>query len=109
MEQFTDWRDPRINPTQVLGDLRTVFQKMNLTIGSLEIVETSMAVTATGERLFPQSRNRSKRIHKKLVRRFGGEYALEPGIIAHGNTIYIHPLKIKEFKKEIESNKLQQV
>ena len=48
------------------------------------------ALEATKERKFPTSRHRSKRIHKKLIKRFGGEFVMVPcmfqtpaGVIAH--------------------------
>lgn len=56
----------------------------------LKITFTPYALEATDERLFPESRHRSKRIHKKLVKRFGGEYRKRPcmwrtpdGVVAH--------------------------
>lgn len=51
---------------------------------------TEWAMMDTPKRLFPASKNRSKRIHKKLVKRFRGEFKRVPcvwqtplGIIAH--------------------------
>ncbi len=34
----------------------------------------------TDQRLFPASKHRSARIHKKLVKRFGGEFVRKPAI-----------------------------
>lgn len=46
-------------------------------------------------RNFPVSKNRSKRIHKKLVKRFGGEFKKKPAILqlSEGDykTIVAHP------------------
>jgi len=56
----------------------------------LKIILSENALEATEERLFPESRHRSKRIRKKLIKRFGGEFRMRPcmfrtpmGIIAH--------------------------
>ncbi|WP_457663654.1 hypothetical protein [Sinorhizobium medicae] len=56
----------------------------------LRITFSLAALEDTKERLFPTSRHRSRRIHKKLVKRFGGEFKRVPcmwktpaGIIAH--------------------------
>lgn len=56
------------------------------------IIYSPFALEMTAERLFPESKHRSKRIHKKLVKRFGGEYRMRPciwqtsiGIVAHPN------------------------
>lgn len=61
-------------------------------IGSMGIIYSPHALETTAERLFPESRHRSRRIHKKLVKRHGGEYRMRPtiwrtpmGIIAHPN------------------------
>lgn len=52
----------------------------------------------TDERLFPFSKNRSKRIEKKLIKRHGGVYRRVPAIIRLGGAIVAHP----SFKAEIE-------
>ena len=58
----------------------------------LSITFSPYALEATEERLFPASRHRSKRILKKLIKRFGGEFRMQPcmwrthhGIVAHPN------------------------
>lgn len=55
------------------------------------IVFTYTALAETTERLFPTSRNRSRRIHKKLVKRHGGEFRKQPAMWQVGDTIYAHP------------------
>lgn len=55
------------------------------------IIITPDVLKDTDERLFPQSRNRSRRIHKKLVKRFGGEFRKVPCIVEIGDTMYVHP------------------
>lgn len=66
--------------------------------GGVRIIFSEVALADTKERLFPESRHRSKRIHKKLVKRHGGEFRKEPCIWKSGNTIIAHP----KFKAEFE-------
>lgn len=72
------------------------------------IIVTPLAIKDTDERLFPASRNRSRRIHKKLVKRFGGEFQKVPCIIEIGDTMYVHPSIEAELnqrlKRRIESD-----
>ena len=57
------------------------------------------ALEATQERLFPESKHRSKRIHKKLVKRFGGEFRMQPCMWQTPIGIIAHP----SFRSQIES------
>lgn len=49
------------------------------------------ALAETDERLFPASKHRSKRIRKKLIKLYGGEFRKKPTMWQVGNTIYAHP------------------
>lgn len=51
------------------------------------------ALVKTDERTFPVSRHRSARVHKKLLKRFGSEYVMQPGAFHDiARNIYIvHP------------------
>lgn len=51
---------------------------------------TPMA-TKDGERFFAESRHRSKRVEKKLVKRYGGAHRQIPAIYKVGNKMLIHP------------------
>ncbi|MFK4507061.1 hypothetical protein LPJ38_26920 [Bradyrhizobium daqingense] len=55
----------------------------------LQIIVTSNAARITDERLFPESRKRSRRTYKKLVKRFGGEFRKVPCIIEIGDKTYV--------------------
>lgn len=55
------------------------------------IIFTAAALEFTSERLFPESKHRSARIRKKLIKRFGGEFRMKPTIWQFGNIIYAHP------------------
>jgi hypothetical protein len=61
------------------------------TFFGLRIIVSEYALQETTERLFPVSRHRSKRIHKKLVRRFGGEFRKAPAIWKTPSGIVMHP------------------
>lgn len=68
------------------------------TINGLRIMYSDIVMDRTGKRLFPESRHRSKRILKKLIKRFGYERELAPAILKLGNVFYVHP----HFKDELE-------
>lgn len=59
--------------------------------GGLRIFYSAHALRETTERLFPASKNRSRRIHKKLVKRFGGEFRKVPAIFKTPQGIIAHP------------------
>lgn len=56
----------------------------------LRIIYSPYALEATADRLFPESRNRSARIRKKLIKRHGGEFRMKPCMWQVGDTIYAH-------------------
>ncbi len=55
------------------------------------MIVTTSALVETDERLFPASRHRSKRIRKKLLKRFGGEFRKKPGAFRVGDQLIVHP------------------
>lgn len=57
----------------------------------MKIIFDMNALEETQERLFPASKNRSKRIHKKLVKRFKGEFKKKPCMWKMGDVIIAHP------------------
>ena len=62
-----------------------------MSIYGLRIIFDTYALEATTERLFPESRHRSKRILKKLRIRIGSEYRMQPCMWRHRDTIFAHP------------------
>lgn len=60
-------------------------------IQGMPIYFTETVLEKTTERLFPESKNRSKRILKKLIKRFGGEYRMKPAIFKIDGKLYCHP------------------
>lgn len=72
------------------------------TIAGLRIVVSHNALQDTTERLFPTSKNRSRRIHKKLVKRFGGEFRKQPAIFRTPTAIIMHPAMYAQYQIEME-------
>jgi len=75
------------------------------TFGGFKINYVEHALAETTERNFPVSKHRSKRIHKKLVKRFGGEFRKEPAIFRMGSTWIVHP----SFRPQIEARMIHEV
>ena len=80
-------------------DWPKIVQPRPLDFGKVFVTETALAKTTI--RLFPESKNRSKRIHKKLIKRFGGEFKMEPAIFEIEGRIYIHPFLNDRLRKEL--------
>ena len=64
----------------------------------MKIVFTPHAHKDSEKRLFPASKNRSARIRKKLIKRYGGEFVRVPAMYQAGDTIIAHP----SFRSQIE-------
>ena len=69
--------------------------------GAMSVIVSDKALNETTERLFPVSRHRSKRIHKKLVKRFGGEVRKVPAIWQTPNAMIVHPTVYEQMKERI--------
>lgn len=67
----------------------------------MRIVVSSHALAETTERLFPESKNRSKRIGKKLIKRFGGEFRKAPAAFQSPAGLIIHPTLYDRLKREL--------
>jgi hypothetical protein len=75
---------------------------------SLRLTYSHHALKETTERLFPASKHRSKRIYKKLIKRFGGEFRRQPAIWQIGDTIVAHPSFRSQLEAQIkETNHVQ--
>jgi hypothetical protein len=68
----------------------------------MRVISDINCLKDTTERLFPISCHRSARIHKKLIRRFGGVYRKEPAMVKAGNIIICHPAIYNEVKRQIQ-------
>lgn len=78
---------------------------MNRMYGRMKIVYDDSILENSTHRLFPESKNRSKRILKKLIKRYGGEYREVPCIYLIDGVIYAHPA----MKAEIENGLIREV
>lgn len=67
----------------------------------IPIIVSEYALEETDVRMFPASKNRSKRIQKKLVKRFGGEFKKQPCIYRMGDKWIAHPVMYAKFQSEI--------
>lgn len=63
----------------------------------VRIIWTTQALKETHVRLFPESKNRSERIKKKLIKRFGGEFKKVPTIFRTPMGFVAHPAFRAEF------------
>ena len=65
----------------------------------VEIFVSDVALKDSDVRLFPASRHRSQRIHKKLIKRFGGEFRKVPAAYLIGNKLIAHPVIYQQLKE----------
>jgi hypothetical protein len=70
-------------------------------INGLQVIVSEHALEETEVRLFPASKNRSKRIHKKLVKRHGGEFEKRPCIYRMDGKLVMHPVMWERMQREI--------
>lgn len=68
----------------------------------MQVTILESALETTTERLFPESKNRSRRIHKKLVKRHGGEFRKRPAAFNVGGRLVMHPAVWERLRAEIE-------
>lgn len=69
-------------------------------LGGMKVVQGLEYVQQSEERLFPESRHRSQRVHKKLVRRFGGEFRMVPATFQYGDTLFMHPAHYQALREQ---------
>jgi hypothetical protein len=77
-----------------------------LVFGGIQMIVSEVALKESNVRLFPASKNRSARIHKKLVKRFGGEFKKVPAIWQIEDRLVVHPALMHTVRQAIvESRK----
>lgn len=64
------------------------------------MIVSQSALAESEERTFPISKNRSRRIHKKLVQRFGGEFKMKPAAYHYDGRLIVHPTIYAELMKD---------
>ena len=73
--------------------------------GGLPIFWSIYALKVTDERLFPLSKHRSRRIHKKLVKRFGGEFRKVPAVFQTPQGLIAHPALRNDIESAFEKKR----
>lgn len=79
--------------------------RMHTPFASLPIIWSVYALKATDERLFPFSKHRSRRIHKKLVKRFGSVFREVPAIFSTPQGFVIHPALRRDIEAAISQKR----
>lgn len=69
--------------------------------GQMPIIVSEYALEDSEIRLFPASKNRSRRVHKKLVKRFGGEFKRVPCIYRTPQGLVAHPVMYAQLQAHI--------
>jgi hypothetical protein len=73
--------------------------------GGIQLIVSEFALQDSDIRLFPESKNRSARIHKKLVKRFGGEFKKVPAIWQIEDRLVVHPLLMHTVRQAIADSR----
>lgn len=73
--------------------------------GGIQMIVSEFALKESDVRLFPESRNRSRRIHKKLVKRFGGEFKKVPAIWQIEDRLVVHPSLMHSVRQAIANSR----
>jgi hypothetical protein len=89
-----------ISAAAITAMIRDLPKLMSPRPAQTRIVYSPCALESTSERLFPESKNRSNRIRKKLIKRFGGEFRQVPCMWQLGDIIYAHP----SFQPQLEAS-----
>lgn len=76
--------------------------------GGIRLICSEHALKDGDVRLFPESKNRSRRIHKKLVKRFGGEFKKVPAIWMVEDMVIAHPAMFHLIKQELANARVEQ-
>jgi len=75
-------------------------------ISGFKVVESPFCVRKVWN--FPESKHRSKRQHKKLIKRFGSQYYEEPAMYLFHGDLIAHPAMIEKMVKDKRIVALQQ-
>lgn len=81
-----------------LDKLRAAIKDLPKAPDPVRVFYSVYATKDTDERLFPYSRHRSRRVEKKLIKRFGGVFRKAPAMFRIKNDFYAHPA----FRAQIE-------
>lgn len=67
----------------------------------MDVIVSDHALKDSDVRLFPESRHRSARVRKKLIKRFGGEFHKVPCIFQMGGKLVAHPVMYERLVREL--------
>jgi hypothetical protein len=73
--------------------------------GGIQMIVSPFALKDSDVRLFPESKNRSARILKKLVKRFGGEFKKVPAIWQIEDRLIVHPALMHTVRQAIAESR----
>lgn len=84
--------DPALDTAETLVP-PTSIQRLGdpMILGGTPIIFSVHALADTDERMFPISRHRSRRVFKKLIKRFGSEFRKQPVMYSMAGKIIAHP------------------
>lgn len=91
---------PRLEPPEPVETRLAIGRQMVPSFDGLAVIESEAAVRR--ERNFPPSRHRSKRVHKKLCKRFGGEYTITPCVLIGDGVMYAHPAIMQKLRERLK-------
>jgi hypothetical protein len=74
-----------------------------MNINGMQVIVSDTCLAETTERNFSLSRHRSRRVYKKLVKRFQGEFRKEPAMFQIQGKLYVHPARYQELKEQINA------
>lgn len=67
----------------------------------VQVTLSENCLEQTTERLFPYSPHRSRRIHKKLVKRHGGVFRMKPCAFKVMDRLVMHPVVWQQLQAEL--------
>lgn len=74
------------------------------TFRGVRVFVSESCLEDTEVRLFPESKNRSARIRKKLIKRFGGEYERQPCMYLTPHGYFCHPTLYRRLSVAAQEN-----
>lgn len=86
-----------------IDKLRAAMKLVDRVAPEPRMIVSDQALKVVG-RNFPSSRHRSRRIHKKLIKRYGGEFRYKPTSWQMSDTIIVHPAIMAELQAKFTAD-----
>lgn len=80
-----------------IDKLRSAMKLLDRVAPAPRMIVSDHALQIVG-RNFPVSRHRSRRVHKKLLKRYGSEYRFKPTSWQMSDTLIVHPAIMSELQ-----------